>query len=155
MREVGLACERTALEEAAGENREEDLDLVGQRGRPKLCENARLGHRRICRELAKIGLQVSPTRIRRLLAHARLEPAPRRAGPSWGEFLRAQAASIVACDFFTVEGVFLRRYYALFFIAHGNRRVWLVGCTFNPNSAWVTQQARNLGLTSPTKAFVS
>ena len=60
---------------------------------------------------------------------ARLEPAPRRAGPSWREFLRAQAASIVACDFFTVESVFLRRYYVLFFIAHGSRRVWLAGCT--------------------------
>jgi transposase InsO family protein len=58
----------------------------------------------------------------------------------------AQAASIVACDFFTVESVFLRRYYVLFFIAHGNRRVWLAGCTRNPTGAWVTQQARNLGL---------
>jgi putative transposase len=57
-----------------------------------------------------------------------------------------QAASIVACDFFTVESIFLRRYYVLFFIAHGGRRVWLAGCTANPNRAWVTQQARNLGL---------
>ena len=56
-----------------------------------------------------------------------------------------QAASIVACDFFTVESVFLRRYYALFFIAHGSRRVWLAGCTANPTGTWVTQQARNLG----------
>jgi transposase InsO family protein len=69
-----------------------------------------------------------------------------RAGPSWHEFLRAQAASIVACDFFTVESVCLRRYYALFFIAHGSRRVWLAGCTANPTGPWVTQQARNLGL---------
>jgi putative transposase len=90
--------------------------------------------------------RVSPTSNRRLLAHARLEPAPRRAGPSWREFLRAQAASIVACDFFTVESVFLRRYYALFFIAHASRRVWLAGCTANPTGAWLAQQARNLGL---------
>jgi putative transposase len=55
-------------------------------------------------------------------------------------------ASTVACDFFTVESLFLRRYYALFFIAHGSRRVWLAGCTTNPTGAWVTQQARNLGL---------
>jgi putative transposase len=89
---------------------------------------------------------VSPTSIRRLLTHARLEPALRRAGPSWREFLRMQAASIVACDFFTIESVFLRRYYALFFIAHGSRRVWLAGCTTNPTGVWVTQQARNLGL---------
>jgi putative transposase len=62
------------------------------------------------------------------------------------EFLRAQAASVGACDFFTVESVALRRYYALFFIAHATRRVWLAGCSTNPTGAWVTQQARNLGL---------
>ena len=130
----------------------------GRRGRPELPaevrelvlqlarENPRWGHRRICGELSKLGFRVSPTSIRRLLARARLDPAPRRAGPSWREFLHAQAASIVACDFFTVESVFLRRYYALFFIAHSSRRVWLAGCTSNPSGAWVTQQARNLGL---------
>ncbi|MFN2629645.1 MAG: integrase core domain-containing protein [Gaiellaceae bacterium] len=109
-------------------------------------ENPRWGHRRICGELAKLGLQASPTSIRRLLAHAQLEPAPRRSGPSWREFLRVQAASIVGCDFFIVESVFLRRYYVLFFIAHASRRVWLPRCTANPTGAWVTQQARNLGL---------
>jgi putative transposase len=109
-------------------------------------ENPRWGHRRICGELAKLGFRVSPTSIRRLLPQAKLEPAPRRAGPSWREFLRAQTASIVACDSFTVKSVFLRRYYALFVIAHGSRRAWLAGCTANPAGAWVTQQARNLGL---------
>jgi transposase InsO family protein len=109
-------------------------------------QNPRWGHRRICGELVKLGIQVSPTSIRRLLAQAKLEPAPRRSGPSWREFLRAQAASIVACDFFTVETVFLRRFYVLFFIAHASRRVWLAGCTANPTGVWVTQQARNLGL---------
>jgi putative transposase len=130
----------------------------GRRGRPPLtvevqklvlrlaCENPRWGYRRICGELGKLGLQVSSTSVRRLLARARLEPAPRRTGPNWREFLRAQAASIVACDFFTVETVFLRRYYVLFFIAHASRRVWFAGCTKNPTGAWVTQQARNLGL---------
>jgi putative transposase len=130
----------------------------GRRGRPSLPaevralvlrltrENPRWGHRRISGELAKLGLRVSPTSIRRLLARAGLEPAPRRSGPGWREFLRAQAASIVACDFFTVESVFLRRYYVLFFIVHASRRVWLAGCTTNPTGAWVTQQARNLGL---------
>jgi len=105
-----------------------------------------VGYRRICGELTKLGFQVSPTSIRRLLARSKVGPAPRRFGPSWREFLRAQAASIVACDFFTVETVFLRRYYVLFFITHANRRVWLAGCTTNPTSAWVTQRARNLGL---------
>ncbi len=70
-------------------------------------ENPRWGHRRICGELAKLGFRVSPTSIRRLLARAGLEPAPRRSGPSWRKFLRTQAASIVACDFFSVESVFL------------------------------------------------
>jgi len=109
-------------------------------------ENPRWGHRRICGELAKLGFSISPTSIRRLLARSGLEPAPRRSSPSWREFLKAQAASIVACDFLTVDSVFLRRYYVLFFIAHGSRRVWLAGCTKNPTGEWVTQQARNLGL---------
>jgi putative transposase len=109
-------------------------------------ENPRWGHRRITGELAKLGLRVSPTTVRRLLARGGLGPAPRRSGPGWREFLRIQAASIVACDFFTVESVFLRRCYVLFFIAHASRRVWLGGCSTNPTGAWVTQQARNLGL---------
>jgi putative transposase len=130
----------------------------GRPGRPRLSpeirelvlrlahENPRWGHRRICGELAKLGLQASPTSVRRLLARARLDPAPRRLGPSWREFLQAQAASLVACDFFTVETVFLRRYYVLFFIEHASRRVHVAGCTTNPDGRWVTQQARNLGL---------
>jgi putative transposase len=109
-------------------------------------ENPRWGHRRIAGELAKLGLRVSPSTIRRLLVRSGLGPAPRRSGPGWREFLRSQAASIVACDFFTVETAFLRRYYVLFFIAHASRRVWLAGCSPNPTGAWVTQQARNLGL---------
>jgi putative transposase len=109
-------------------------------------ENPRWGYQRICGELAKLGVQVSPTSVRRLLARARLRPAPRRSGPSWREFLQQQAASIVAADFFTVESAFLRRYYALFFIEHGTRRVQLAGCTTNPDGNWLTQQARNLGL---------
>jgi transposase InsO family protein len=130
----------------------------GQRGRPPMPadvravvlrlarENPRWGHRRISGELAKLGFRVSPTSIRRLIARAGLDPAPRDSGPGWREFLRAQAASIVACDFFTVESVLLRRYYVFFFIVHASRRVWLAGCTTNPTGAWVTQQARNLGL---------
>jgi putative transposase len=96
-------------------------------------ENPRWGHRRICGELRKLGFRISPTSVRRLLARSGLEPAPRRSGLSWRDFLRAQAASIVACDFFSaVESVFLRRFYVLFFIAHASRRVWLGGCTRNP-----------------------
>jgi putative transposase len=108
-------------------------------------ENPCWGYRRISGELAKLGVRVSPTTIRRLLARAGVDPAPRDSGPSWREFLRIQAASIVACDFFTVESVLLRRY--LRPVLHRARKPpRLAGCSTNPTGAWVTQQARNLGL---------
>ena len=94
----------------------------------------------------KLGFGVSPSTVRRLLARAGLGPAPRRSGPGWREFLRAQAASIVACDFFTIESVLLRRYYVFFSIAHASRRVRFAGCSANPTGAWMTQQARDVGL---------
>ena len=109
-------------------------------------DNPRWGHRRICGELRKLGFVVSATSVRRLLAQARLEPAPRRSGSSWREFLRSQAASIVACDFLTVETILLRRFYVLFFIAHADRRVWLAGCTRNPTGEWVTQHEHRRAL---------
>jgi putative transposase len=108
-------------------------------------ENPRWGYQRIAGELSKLGLAVSPSTVRRLLARADLGPAPRRSGPSWREFLRAQGASVVACDFFCVETALLRRYYVLFFIEL-QTRVHLAGITANPDGRWVTQQARNLSL---------
>jgi putative transposase len=63
---------------------------------------------------------------------------------SWAEFLRRQAASIMECDFLTVDTVFFRRLYVLFSIELASRRVYLAGITANPDGAWVTQQARNL-----------
>ncbi len=78
------------------------------------------------------------------LRRHRLDPAPRRASGTWRAFLRQQAAGIVACDFLTVETVWLRRLYVLFFIELDTRRVHLGGATANPNGRWVTQQARNL-----------
>ena len=107
-------------------------------------ENRRWGYLRIKGELAKLGVTVSATTIRNVLRRHDLGPAGQRGGISWAEFLRAQAASIVACDFFTVETVALRRLYVLFFIEVGSRRVRLGGVSANPNGAWVTQQARNL-----------
>jgi transposase len=86
-------------------------------------ENPRWGYPRIAGELLKLGVHVSPSTVRRLLLAAGLTPAPRRSGPSWREFLRQQAASVLACDFFTVETITLRRYYILFFIELGSRRV--------------------------------
>jgi transposase InsO family protein len=107
-------------------------------------ENPRWGCPRIAGELLKLGMRVSPSTVRRLLLAAGLKPAPRRSGPSWRDFLRQQAASTIACDFFTVETISLRRFYVLFFIELESRRVHLAGCTTNPTGDWVTQQARNL-----------
>jgi putative transposase len=107
-------------------------------------ENPRWGYQRIQGELAKLGLSVSATTIRTLLGRHGLGPAPRRGGVSWRRFLRQQAASTLACDFFTVETVWLKTLYVLFFIELGSRRAYLGGCTANPDATWVTQQARNL-----------
>jgi putative transposase len=110
-------------------------------------ENPGWGYPRIAGELLKLGLRVSPSTVRRILLAAGSGPAPRRAGPSWQQFLRQEAASMLACDFFTAETLSLRRFYVLFFIELENRRVHLAGCTTNPTGAWVTQQARNLSFT--------
>jgi transposase InsO family protein len=95
-------------------------------------------------ECRKLGVAVSATSVRNVLRRHRLRPAPRTAGPSWSEFLRAQAASTIACDFFHVESVRLRRLYVLFFIDLERRKVFLAGVTAHPVGPWVTQQARNL-----------
>jgi len=92
-------------------------------------ENPGWGYPRIAGELLKLGLRVSPSTIRRILLTAGSGPAPRRSGPSWRQFLRQQAASMLACDFFTVETISLRRFYVLFFIELKSRRVHLAGCT--------------------------
>jgi transposase len=109
-------------------------------------ENPRWGCVRIQGELRKLGIRIGATTIRTLLRRHELGPAPRRIGPSWAEFLRAQAQGIVACDFFTVETVWLRTLYVLFWIEHGSRRVHLAGVTASPDGAWVTQQGRNLAI---------
>src|ERR1700694_4869631 len=120
------------------------IDLVLRLGR----ENPRWGYLRIKGELAKLGMSVSATTIRNLLRRHGLGPRGQDHGPSWSEFLRAQAASVIACDFFTVETVTLQRLYALFFIELSTRRVWLAGVTSHPSGPWGTQQARNLTMTA-------
>jgi putative transposase len=107
-------------------------------------ENPRWGYQRIKGELQHLGIRVSATIIRTMLRRHGLDPAPRRADTPWRAFLRQQAAGIVACDLFTVDTVWLRRLYVLFFIELGTRRVHVAGVTANPDGAWVTQQARNL-----------
>ena len=109
-------------------------------------ENPRWGCVRIGGELRKLGIRVGATTIRTLLRSARLGPAPRRGGPTWTEFLRAQADGIIACDFFTVETAWLRTLYVLVFIELGSRRIHVSPSTVHPDSAWVTQQARNLAM---------
>jgi hypothetical protein len=99
---------------------------------------------RVQGELAKLGIRVSATSIRILLRREGVGSSPRRSGPSWSEFLRAQARGILACDFFTLETLFLKTLYVLFFIELGTWRVHVAGVSANPDSAWVTQQARNL-----------
>ena len=98
-----------------------------------------MGYERIKGELLRLGVRVSATAIRTTLRRHRLDPAPRRASKSWPAFLRQQAAGIVACEFFTVDTVWLRRLYVLLFIELDTRRVHLAGVTAHPNGTWVTQ----------------
>jgi putative transposase len=109
-------------------------------------ENPRWGCVRINGELQGLGIIVSATTIRTILCRAGLGPAPRRDGPTWRQFLSAQAKGIVACDFFCVETVFLKTLYVLVFMHIETRRILGVGVDANPNGTWVTQQARNLAM---------
>ena len=110
-------------------------------------ENPRWGYLRIVGELKKLGVILSATSVRNVLRRHRLKPSPRRSGPTWGEFLRAQASATLACDFFHVDTIMLRRLYVLFFIDLERRKVFLAGVTEHPMGSWVTQQARNLAMT--------
>ena len=91
-------------------------------------------------------MTVAPSTVWEILRAAGTDPAPRRSGPSWRQFLHAQAAGIVAVDFLHVDTVLLRRLYVLVFIEHGTRRMHLGGVTANPTGEWTVQQARNLAL---------
>jgi putative transposase len=110
-------------------------------------ENPSWGYRRIVGELRGLGISLSATSMRTILIHHGLRPAPQRDELSWRNFLRQHAATTLACDFFTVETVWLKRIYVLFFLSLESRRIEFVACTPNPTGAWTAQQSRNLLMT--------
>lgn len=116
-------------------------------------ENPTWGHRRIQGELARLGYTIAASTVWEILHGAGIEPAPRRAGPTWRQFLAAQAQAIIACDFLVVETILLKRLYVLVFIEHGTRRLHLAGVSALPSGAWTVQQARNLVMDLGNRLF--
>jgi putative transposase len=107
-------------------------------------ENESWGYRRIHGELAGLGIIVAPSTVWQILKDAGIDPAPRRDGPGWAEFLRSQTQGILALDFFTADLLNGAKVYVLPVIEHGNRRVRVLGTTEHPVQSWVVQHARNL-----------
>jgi hypothetical protein len=109
-------------------------------------ENPQWGYRRIHGELATMGVIIAPSSVWAILKRHGIDPSPRRLGPTWTEFLATQAKGLMACDFFHVDTILLRRLSVLVFIHHDTRLVRIVGVTAKPVADWVTQQARNLSM---------
>ncbi len=107
-------------------------------------ENESWGYRRVQGELAALGIRVAPSTVWQILKDAGIDPAPRRDGPGWAEFLRSQAQGILALDFFTADLLNGTKVYVLAVIEHGSRRVRVLGATEHPVQSWVVQQPRNL-----------
>jgi hypothetical protein len=106
-------------------------------------DNPAWGHRRVQGELVRLGHRIAASTVWQILHDAGIDPAPRRTGPAWKQFLTAQAHGILAADFVHVDTVLLRRIYALIVIEHGTRRAHLAGVTAYPDGAWTTQAACN------------
>jgi putative transposase len=111
----------------------------------RMAQENRWGHRKIEGELKKLGYRISDETIRKLLRQHHIPALPEWKGTSnWGTFLNHYRATLLACDFFTVETIRLQTLYVFFFIELGTRRVHFAGCTAHPNGAWVTQQGRQM-----------
>src|SRR5215831_4417631 len=106
-------------------------------------DNPAWGHRRVQGELVRPGHQIAASTVWQILHDAGIDPAPRRSGPTWKQFLTAQARGIIAADFVHVDTVLLRRIYALIVIEHSTRRVHPASITANPDGARTAQAARN------------
>jgi putative transposase len=107
-------------------------------------ENPGWGYRRIHGELAGLGVKVAASTVWEILKASGIDPARRRTGPTWSQFLRSQADAILACDFFTVDMLDGTQAYVLAVIDHATRRIRILGLTLYPTGEWTTQQARNL-----------
>jgi transposase len=107
-------------------------------------ENPTWGHRRVQGELVRLGHRIAASTVWQILHNAGIDPAPRRSGPTWRQFLTSQAKAVLAGDFLHVDTILLRRIYVLIALEHGPRRVHLIGVSVHPTGAWTTQAARNL-----------